>query len=390
MRGRGISEQARQVPTVRTQRVHLDLAEGCLSTQFAGDVGAEDTHRAMHGVPAGRGAGLDRHGARPVLCIYLVCTTMPGMVSQRVRCAALLLIACVLGAACVSAPAGTPAAVPSATPGEPPPTDTPSPTPTATTPAATPLPELERKVGVDGSRLYIHCMGAGTPAVIMEAGYDDVGETWSLVQPEVARHTCACAYDRAGLGKSDPGPEAGSALEAVTALHALLADAGIEGPYLLVGHSLGGEYVRLYAAHYPEEVVGLVLVDSAHPDQWQRSAAVLPPPSPSDSEGVQFYREWFTGAAPDPTLSPALYDPGSLGDLPLVVLSAPDKQRADDVPAELNASLNRVWLELQQELALLSTNSRHVISHKSDHFIQQDEPELVIEAILWALGEASR
>jgi pimeloyl-ACP methyl ester carboxylesterase len=200
----------------------------------------------------------------------------------------------------------------------------------------------------------------------------------------------ACAYDRAGLGKSDPGPEAGSALEAVTALHALLGNAGIEGPYLLVGHSLGGEYVRLYASRYRQEVVGLVLVDSAHPDQWQRSAAVLPPPSPSDSESVRFYREWFTSAAPDPTLSPALYAPGSLGDLPLVVLSAPDKQRADDVPAELNASLNRVWLELQRELVQLSTNSRHVISEQSQHFIQQDEPELVIKAILWVLEEASR
>ena len=89
-------------------------------------------------------------------------------------------------------------------------------------------------------------------------------------------------------------------------------------------------------------------------------------------------------------MSLALYAPGSLGDLPLVVLTAPNKQRADDVPAEMNAALNQVWLEMQQELAQLSANSRHVISEKSQHFIQQDEPELVIEAILWVLEEASR
>ena len=76
--------------------------------------------------------------------------------------------------------------------------------------------------------------------------------------------------------------------------------------------------------------------------------------------------------------------------MPPVVLTAPNKQRADDVPAELNARLNRVWLELQRELAQLSTNSRHVLSGESQHFIQQDEPELVIEAILWVLEEVSR
>jgi hypothetical protein len=76
--------------------------------------------------------------------------------------------------------------------------------------------------------------------------------------------------------------------------------------------------------------------------------------------------------------------------MPPVVLTAPNKQRADDVPAELNARLNRIWLELQRELAQLSTNSRHVISEESQHFIQQDEPELVIEAILWVLEEVSR
>jgi pimeloyl-ACP methyl ester carboxylesterase len=317
--------------------------------------------------------------------------------SERVRCATLLLVACVVSVACGVSPSATSTVPPptftlyptsTATPA---PTGTPRPTSTPTlTPTATVVPELERKVNVAGDQLYIHCMGAGTPAVIMEAGYNDVGETWSLVQPEVARYARVCAYDRAGLGQSDPGPGARNGLDAVITLHTLLRYAGIEGPYVLVGHSLGGEYVRLYASRYPQDVAGLVLVDSAHPDQFQRSAAVLPPASPSDSESVKFYREWFTNATPDPTLSLELYAPGSLGDLPLVVLTAPNKQRADDVPAELNARLNQIWLEMQQELVQLSTYSRHVISEESQHFIQQDEPELVIEAILWVLEEVLR
>lgn len=322
---------------------------------------------------------------------------MSGTMSVRFCCATFLLFACILGAACGAARSATPGALsPTYTPSPtrtatPTPTHTPRPTATpAPTPTATPLPETACKVDVDGVGLYVHCMGAGAPAIIIEAGYNDHGETWSLVQPEVARYTQACTYDRAGLGQSDPGPEARSSLDAVLTLHRLLGNAGIGGPYVLVGHSLGGQYTRLYAGRYAQDVAGLVLVDSAHADQFERSAAVLPPPSPADSESVRFCREWFTTAVRDPTLSPVLYAPGWLGALPLVVLTAPDKQRAGDVPAELNDRLSQVWLELQRELVQLSTNSRHLISHKSDHFIQQDEPQLVIEAILWVLEEASR
>jgi pimeloyl-ACP methyl ester carboxylesterase len=243
-------------------------------------------------------------------------------------------------------------------------------------------------VDVGGYQLYIHCTGKGPPTVIMEAGYGDVGETWSLVQPKVAGLTRACSYDRAGLGLSDPGPEPRHSLQIVDELHTLLANAGIEGPFVLVGHSMGGLYMRLYAGRYRQDVVGLVLVDSAHPDQVRRQAAVLPPESPDDSESLRFYRDWFTNAPDDPTLNPELFEAGSLGDMPLVVLTAPNKERADDFPAELNARFNQIWVELQEELVQLSSNSTHVISEKSQHFIQRDQPELVIDAIRQVVSAA--
>jgi pimeloyl-ACP methyl ester carboxylesterase len=242
-------------------------------------------------------------------------------------------------------------------------------------------------IDVGAYRLYYRCMGAGAPAVILEAGWGDVGETWHLVQPEVAKYTQVCAYDRVGLGRSDPGPEPPTYLHAVNDLHALLENASIGPPYILVGHSLGGMYMLLYTDRYADEVVGLVLVDSSHPESFGRSAAVLPPETPNESESLRFYREWFTGYRRDPTLRSELLEPGSLGDLPLVVLTAMNKQRPEDLPAGLNEQFNQIWLELQQELALLSTNSVHVVSEVSEHFIQHDEPELVIEAILNLLLE---
>jgi pimeloyl-ACP methyl ester carboxylesterase len=242
-------------------------------------------------------------------------------------------------------------------------------------------------IDVGAYRLYYHCMGEGTPAVILEAGWGDVGDTWSLVQPEVATYTQACVYDRVGLGRSDPGPEPPTYLHAVDDLHALLENASIAPPYILVGHSLGGMYMRLYADRYPDGAVGLVLVDSSHPESFGRNAAVLPPETSDESESLRFYREWFTGYRRDPTLRSELLEPGSLGDLPLVVLTAMNKQRAEDLPAGLNEQFNQIWLELQQELALMSTNSTHVVSEVSEHFIQHDEPELVIQAILDLLLE---
>jgi pimeloyl-ACP methyl ester carboxylesterase len=132
-------------------------------------------------------------------------------------------------------------------------------------------PAPGRLVAVDGRRMHLHCTGDGRPTVILDAGLGGWSLDWSLVQPEIARFTRVCAYDRAGLGWSDPGPAPRDAQQAVRELHDLLAESP-PGPLLLVGHSNGGLRVLLYAGAYPEEVAGLVLVD--------------PTPLATDEEGL--------------------------------------------------------------------------------------------------------
>jgi pimeloyl-ACP methyl ester carboxylesterase len=249
-------------------------------------------------------------------------------------------------------------------------------------------PEFEGKIDVGGYKIFLHCMGTGTPTVILEAGFDDVADTWSLVQPEVAKFTRACAYDRAGLGQSDPGPEPRDSIQVVKELHTLLINASIEGPYVLVGHSLGGMYMRLFADQYPEEVKGLVLVDSSHIDQYERNAAVLPTESPNESESLKFYREWFTNPPTYPELPRRLFEPGSLGNMPLVVLTSPHKERATDLPDGLSDKWDEIWVELQNEWTQISSRNTLVMAYKSGHFIQLDQPNLVIAAISQVVEDA--
>jgi pimeloyl-ACP methyl ester carboxylesterase len=121
--------------------------------------------------------------------------------------------------------------------------------------------------------LHINCVGEGSPTMILESGLGTMSADWANVQPEVAKTTRVCAYDRAGTGWSEPGPEPRDPRQIARELHALLGKAGIDGPYVLVGQSFGGLYARMYAARYPNEVEGMVLVDASHPGMWTR----LPP-----------------------------------------------------------------------------------------------------------------
>lgn len=125
-------------------------------------------------------------------------------------------------------------------------------------------------VDIGGRHMHLQCAGTGEPVVILEGGLGGFSPDWFWVQNAVAGDTRVCSYDRAGFGWSDPGPKPRDANAITSDLHALLTAAEIQGPYVLVGHSYGGLGVRAFAAAFPGEVAGIVLIDSSHPDQWTR------------------------------------------------------------------------------------------------------------------------
>ena len=188
-------------------------------------------------------------------------------------------------------------------------------------------------VDVGGHSLHISCVGEGSPTVFLESGSGATSVDWANIQPEVANTTRVCAYDRAGSGWSEPGPGPGDPQQIAGELHTLLGNAGIDGPYVLVGHSFGGLYVRMYAELYPNEVEGMVLVDSSHPEQSARSAGAQTTPKSS---------------------AQVLLSTQSLGDKPLAVITAGEQQEP-------------IWFELQEELAALSSDSVHRVVEGATH-----------------------
>jgi pimeloyl-ACP methyl ester carboxylesterase len=171
-------------------------------------------------------------------------------------------------------------------------------------------------------------------------------------------------------------------------LHTLLRRAGDTGPYVLVGHSIGGFHVRVYAHRYPAEVAGMVLVDASHPNQLARELAVLPPYRPGENPALTAGRADLANVQPDPQEGFAwvpsaaqVRASGKLGALPLVVLTRGHSPLPSSFPAGVRARLEGVWQTLQTELAGLSTESEHMVARQSGHFIQLDQPALVVGAI---------
>jgi pimeloyl-ACP methyl ester carboxylesterase len=281
-----------------------------------------------------------------------------------------------------------------------PPRSTDTSVPISTTLPAPASTELCGKYDVGGVQLYLVCLGTGSPTVVLDAGWGGDSSTWLKIMSELRLHTRACAYDRPGLGQSDVQSGQRTSAEIVEQLRSLLNRAGVEGPYILVGHSLGGMNMLLFASRHPHETVGLVLVDSTHPDQVDRWLALLPTSTPDENEALAHLRRgliWRNNQAlPEmmdwPETLAQVRAVKSLGSLPLAVLVAVDPERTKwgDIPSELAASLDRVWLDLHEEYASLSTASSLILAKHSGHCIQNDEPQVVIDAILGLVDKARK
>jgi pimeloyl-ACP methyl ester carboxylesterase len=259
------------------------------------------------------------------------------------------------------------------------------------------------RLDVGGRALRYICDGEGTPTVVVEQGqgisvergfFQPSAVGWARVFTEVQKTTRICMHDRAGLGSSDGVTTPRASLDMVDDLHRLLRRAQVAPPYVLVGQSIGGFNARLFAARYPNEVVGMVLVDSSHPEQRARFSEFLPPESPDESRTVRLLRHGL-----DPSATPERIDfhksaeqvrrTPTLGLMPLVVLSqSPNALRPPGFAADIWDKMRLAWAELQADLLSLSGNSSHVVATHAGHLIQLEEPQLVIDAILKVVHEA--
>lgn len=269
-----------------------------------------------------------------------------------------------------------------------------------------------RRVDVGGRKMHIDCTGEGSPAVMLDSGLGDTYVSWRKVQLEIAKFTRVCSYDRAGLGYSDPSSQPRTSKVIAEELHALLQAAGVAPPYVLVGHSMAGYDVRLYAKAYPGDVVGMVLVDASHPDQENRLPPELKNLQGSALREYQFleytapfgiprllnlcdddpvqraaecnwhsFREQVAEMKAFPESAAEAAATGSLGDMPLAVLSHDPEKPSSDLPPDLAKPTNEAWEKMQEDLAHLSTRGTQTIAKNSAHYIQIDRPDVVIDAV---------
>lgn len=233
--------------------------------------------------------------------------------------------------------------------------------------------------------------GEGTPTVVLEMGLGSPASAYDAIAGQIAALTRVVWYDRAGLGHSDPAPTPRTIEDLVLDLHTLLQKATLPSPYVLAGHSVGGHIARLYRERYPHEVVALVLIDASHEDQRERYLTVLPP-QPNALPDLAHLRHIWEARWGDPrqnaeqidnlASSALLHSCHHLGDLPLVVLSRGHPMRDPaKYPAGLIEAMEQLWLQMQQELAHLSLQSRHLIASQSGHLIHEEEPTVIVEAI---------
>ena len=234
--------------------------------------------------------------------------------------------------------------------------------------------QRQEMIDIGGRRLFLNCSGTPhSPIVILEAGSEATSESWARVQPRISEFAYVCSYDRAGLGRSDSAGHEETIAENVADLHQLLGKAALSPPYVLVGHSSGGIRVRRYQAQFKDEVIGMVLVDSAHEEQIWRFNDISP--------------GFVRGIAANPANLPRL---GMLppqehlqwrANIPLIVL---EHGKPMEFPPALVAQgrlIEKSLHAMQQDLASRSTQGEIRTAQHSGHDIPNEEPDMVVLAV---------
>jgi pimeloyl-ACP methyl ester carboxylesterase len=273
---------------------------------------------------------------------------------------------------------------------------------------------------VDGYPMHLFCTGHGSPAIILDAGLGNDSLIWAKVQPEISKHTTVCAYDRAGFGWSAPRPGRRDANSIADQLHALLHIAQVPPPYILMGHSIAGLYVRAYAHRYLADVAGLILVDGATPLQndrlpkalialqdaqrrqlpWERLLMRLgwnriKGECTQIEPGFERYAAWIRADSCVPSQITAIdgeldserlsgeetLHAGPFASLPVLIVSRDPAVLPSNWPTDVGRANAIVWNDMQEEAKSLSSHSRRVIARHSDHDIQLDRPELLTELV---------
>jgi pimeloyl-ACP methyl ester carboxylesterase len=287
-------------------------------------------------------------------------------------------------------------------------------------------PPPGKLIDVGGYRLHLNSLGQGSPVVVLDAGMGCNSLDWVLIQPEIAKSTQVCSYDRAGYGWSDESPLERTSENIVEELHTLLKNAKIPGPYILVGHSFGGVNVRLFASKYPDEIVGVILVDASHEDQFEkipewplsyvdkflmhpniapflasiglaRLFNYLPKYQKFYKEFPQDIREKYVAATSTIKFISCVtkeFDlfKESLKQLkneqeilqnPLTVITAGKLINKEEtgLPDEFIELFTTVWETLQKDLVTRSVKGKQLIAKRSGHMITHEQPEMIVEAI---------
>jgi pimeloyl-ACP methyl ester carboxylesterase len=261
-------------------------------------------------------------------------------------------------------------------------------------------------VSVGTHRLQVHLEGRGSPAIVIDAGLGDRFDKLRPLQARLAQTTQVVTYNRAGYGASEAGPLPRDAAREAEEIRALLEKAGVPGPYVLVGHSLGGLNVQVFASMHPADVAGMVLLDppplsfilgQTYPDlrqlaermtaEWEAAAnAAAKSPDAGDRAQSAFlrmlaseHREMFGGSAR------TVDGITTFGDLPLVVMAAGKANPAFGAVAD---EYQRYWIGQSRALAARSSRGRFVLAEGASHYLYQDAPDLVVEAILSVVAQA--